>query len=228
MGAEGANSTEAKHNPTWSAAEAEVRLDYWRNRWRPMFEAEQLRRRSHSFTASVSDQKVADAVFIEWGNSPGCYTGLLDFVRIADTESDAMFDLANAVFSSFCRAENKTGECPFDYGNILAFERLRIEALTAQQSKSVWLLIGKVLSSIRRGGDGLAGVILKAFPLEYENEVTDANRAAFARRQQALMRLYRHRLGVRTLPGWPGRDGWQWLPVRCSIEPLASRRTPRL
>jgi hypothetical protein len=217
-----------RRKPTWSATEAGVRLDYWRYRWNAMFEAEQLRRRSHSFTAWVGDHKVAEAQLDEWSNSPGMSISLLEFVRIADRESNAMFDLANVIFSSFCRIETKVGLCPFDYGSVVSFERLRIERVTARQSKAVWMLVHKVLSGIRRGADGVAGIVLKAFPLEYENTVTDENRDAFERRRQALMRLYRRQLGMATLPGWPGKDGWQWLSVNCPLEPLASRQEPRL
>jgi hypothetical protein len=52
-------------------------------------------------------------------------------------------------------------------------------------------------------------MVLKAFPLEYEGKITAENRAAFGRRQLALIRLYERRLGFRPVPHKALADeGW--------------------
>jgi hypothetical protein len=216
----------AKRKPTWSIADNGMRLGYWRNRWSEVWEAEDFRRRSHYFTVAAGDHIAATGKFEEWDNSPEYVGSLVRFVQAADIHSQEAYDVANALFASFCRVETKTGLWPMCYGSIVSFERLRIEKASAQQSGTIWALINRIIARMRR--NGVAGMILKAFPLEYEGEVTEQNREAFERRQRALMRHYVCRLSVRTLPGWPGRGGWQWLALACTLEPLASRRTPRM
>jgi hypothetical protein len=148
-------------------------------------------------------------------------------VNACDTVSQAAYDTAVAVFSSFSRAEEETGETPFHYGTVVVFERLRIESAGAQESDAVWTLIGEIARRFRRNGRSRAAfIILKAFPLEYEGTVNDTNRPAFARRQRALMRLYVRRLGMKTLPGRVGKDGWQWLRMNCPLNPKPSCRVP--
>jgi hypothetical protein len=58
-------------------------------------------------------------------------------------------------------------------------------------------------------------MILKAFPLEYEGNVTATNEAAFKRRQAALIRYYTSTLDMLPFPGTTGADGWMYaLPER--------------
>jgi hypothetical protein len=80
---------------------------------------------------------------------------------------------------------------------------------------AVWLIIDALLTRIRRG---MAVMVLKAFPLEYEGEITAENRTAFARRQRALIRLYERRLeqrgGAAHVPMRPPPNSGSLLIVR--------------
>ena len=202
--------------PTWSTSLDQLLLDYWRGRWRND-DDDGFRYRRHSFSVTSSERMVAGAGLEEWDCSPGCDDLTMDsFVLTCDEHSQAAYDMAEAV-ASFCRTGSQTESSPFDYGSFVLFDRLRIEAVSANELKVVWDLIKMVLSRLRRAG--AAGVILKAFPLEYEGKVTDDNRNAFELRQRAMLRHYSRHLGVRTLPGEAGRSGWQLLPMRWPIDP---------
>ncbi|MBB5687764.1 hypothetical protein [Sphingobium boeckii] len=64
--------------------------------------------------------------------------------------------------------------------------------------------------------------ILKAFPLEYEDEVTDANAAMFELRRRAMNRHYAKMLGVKPLTKSDDQIGWMYeIPAHFSahIEP---------
>jgi hypothetical protein len=51
--------------------------------------------------------------------------------------------------------------------------------------------------------------VLKAFPLEYEGNVTPENRLAFERRQRALIRLYQRRIRFEPMPhNELAKEGW--------------------
>jgi hypothetical protein len=54
-------------------------------------------------------------------------------------------------------------------------------------------------------------LVLKAFPLEYEGQVSDGNADAYTRRKAAMMRHYRSTLGVTQFPGDAGDEGWMYL-----------------
>jgi hypothetical protein len=106
------------------------------------------------------------------------------------------------------------GVSPFDYGTVVRFERLVISRKT--NSQAVWGLIAQVIARefSRRG----SLLLLKAFPLEFENRLTEASPAAahskFDARRRAMQRHYSQRLKVRSLPGEFGYDGWMWRPLR--------------
>lgn len=51
-------------------------------------------------------------------------------------------------------------------------------------------------------------MVLKAYPLEYECAVTDANAAALNRRARALQRFYKRTLNMEPFPGLAGEEGW--------------------
>lgn len=216
-----------KRKPTWSAEHAGLRLDYWRSHWRTLYDAEDFRRREHFFKVTADDRMVGAGVFDEWNTVPSWETDLRRFAQAADTVSEGTFQMAVAMFSSFCQTERRVGLSPLDYGSIVLFDRLCIEASSAHESNVVWKLIQKIVRGFERGRR-VAGIILKAFPLEYEGSETDVNWPAFNRRRRAMLRHYTRQLGTETLPGEPGQDGWQWLGMGCKFEPEASRRRPRL
>ena len=67
-------------------------------------------------------------------------------------------------------------------------------------------------------------MLLKAFPLEYRGKVTAENAAAFARRQNALMRLFERRLSMQALMG--GENGWMWRNFNYPTPPRKRRSRP--
>jgi hypothetical protein len=201
---------------TWSTARNGLRLDYWRDPWHV---DDEFRHRNHFFSVAAGHRVVAEGRLEEWDGSPGRYVTMNSFVQACDEHSQAAYEMAT-VMALFCRSGGHMEQPPFDYGSIVLFDRLRIDAASANESRETWGMIETVLSRIRRGV--AAGFILKAFPLEYEGKLTEANRSAFERRQHAMQRYYSRRLGMKTLPGESGRSGWQWLTIKYPFEPAAS------
>jgi hypothetical protein len=81
-----------------------------------------------------------------------------------------------------------------------------IDAKTSADVEAAWQIIDALLNRIRRG---MAVMVLKAFPLDYEGAVTAENRPAFEHRQRALTRLYQRRIGVEPVPHKTLADeGW--------------------
>lgn len=152
----------------------------------------------------------AAAKFVEWKASPE--TEINDFVEEADGLSQADYDMALSVRQSW-----DWPIYPFDYGTLVRFERLAIDTIKDPQ-RLAWPYIVRALD--REFTKRAALMLLKAFPLEYESQVTDDNREAFERRLAAMARLYRHRLGALPLPNRWGDKGWMWLPLRFDEDPV--------
>lgn len=158
----------------------------------------------------ISTQGVcAVAKFVEWRASPE--GEIEEFVDEADALSQADYDMALSVGQSWDRTN-----FPFDYGSVVRFERLAIDT-ASDTERLVWSYIKRALS--REFGKRSALMLLKAFPLEYESNVTDANRQAFERRFAAMVRLYQFRLGALPLPNRWGDKGWMWRPMRFDEQP---------
>lgn len=151
----------------------------------------------------------AAAKFVEWSYGSG--GELQEFVDEADASSQADYDMAEAIRSSWAWYE-----FPFDYGTVVRFDRLVID--TEKDTRRIaWTCLSRAIDrEFRKRG---ALLLLKTFPLEYEGEVNDATRAAFDKRLSAMTRLYRHRLSALTLPGKWGAKGWMWRPLRFRFMP---------
>jgi hypothetical protein len=197
----------ASPKATWRASLGCLRAEYWRYRWRP--ESDDLRYRDHFLSISSQDRGVATGRFEEWDCRPRRVASIEDFVATCDALSHTAYETARAIEEFFPCSEMMS---PFDYGSIVLFDRLQIQAKSANESSAVWEIIKKVLVGMRRAGT--AGIILKAFPLEYEGQVTEATRQKFELRRKAMLRLYSTRLGTRTLEGALGEAGWQWLGIK--------------
>jgi hypothetical protein len=124
---------------------------------------------------------------------------LEDFVDAADTLSNSIYEMAKVVAWTWGGADRRHWwtDAPFCFGDLCSFDRFLIDVETFAESLAVWTIVDALLKRIRRS---VAVMILKAFPLEYEGKVNDANRRPFLRRTQALIRLYRYRLKVEPLP----------------------------
>ena len=151
----------------------------------------------------------AVAKFVEWRASPE--SDISQFIEEADASSQADQEMAFAIQQSW-----GWPIFPFDYGTVIRFDRLVIDTAKDAQ-RLVWSYMG--LAIRREFSDRVAIMILKAFPLEYESEVVDKQRAAFERRFAALLRLYRFRLDALPLPNRWGKKGWMWKSLRFDEEP---------
>ncbi len=112
---------------------------------------------------------------------------------------------------------------PFLYGTVVRFERLVIRS--GHYSTQVWSLVSYLIDRefARRGSI----LMLKAFPLEYERQTTQAPRSVYKRlrrRKLAMERYYTYRLGTRSVPGPYGKDGWMWRPLRHCEPPARWKR----
>lgn len=203
--------------PTWSTEQDGLRLQLWRGRWEEFFMGFRIRVRF--FKVAAGERLVAAGRFFEWADAGE--TDLDSFSFATDSMDGDAYEMGLAMFRSFCEAERKTFETPFDYGRLVVFDRVRIIAATAQESKSVWALIRNIIARFRR--EPVAGVVLKAFPFARRGQSDEH----FERAKRAMMRRYINQLGVVTLPGEPGDDGWQWLALKCDLEPAASSRKPQ-
>jgi hypothetical protein len=98
---------------------------------------------------------------------------------------------------------------------------LMVGGLTLRQSHATWMIINSLLQRLCRRD--MAAIVLKAFPLEYEGNATKENRAAFERRQRALVRLYRSRLGFKPASDSSlAREGWMLKLINDGAEPEKS------
>jgi hypothetical protein len=69
-----------------------------------------------------------------------------------------------------------------------------------------------------------AMMVLKAFPLEWENRFQEPGvpgPEAFGRRLKAMTKHYRRRLGVSPMPVSESLGEWLWLPIRYDEHPRA-------
>jgi hypothetical protein len=92
-----------------------------------------------------------------------------------------------------------------------------IDAKASADVEAAWEIIDALLTRIRRG---IAVMVLKAFPLEYEGKITPENQSAFERRRRALVRLYLHRIGFEPVPHKALADeGWMLRLISAAARP---------
>lgn len=152
---------------------------------------------------------VATAEFTEWDAAEIGFIDGDDFLFSCDAISAPDLEMAEFV------AANWDGdiEHPLDYGSICMFHRLVIKSDT----DAVWKGIAE---GIEREFKRSSILVLKPYPLEWEGEVTPDNEDSLVRRQAAMKRYYRRRIGVDTVDGDPGK--WMWRPIR-GPEPMPGR-----
>lgn len=181
-----------------------------------------FRRRNVSFHITSGHSALARGTLTIW---KGEYTGdsyrdLQGFVYAGDTISNSAYEAALAVARIWGTDDdgNWWTDEPFCYGDVCIFDRLVIAAhSSAAEVEAVWQAIEALVQRLRRG---LAVVILKAFPLEYESRVTDENSVKFKKRQQALIRLYRRRLKMQPVPHPELSDaGWMMRLMKNGVGP---------
>jgi hypothetical protein len=222
----------------WSSAHERLRLLVAYDSWPASARREEYEHRNLKFEIKGSEnQALAMGTFVEWefnyppenwveDNSRAGVPLMNWFVGRADELSQSSYDAAELVYTFW--PENHC-ENPFNFGNVVIFDRLEINAKTKAQSTAVWVLINRLISRQffeRRGKRNRAAIILiKPFPLEYEGKVTNENKHAFERRRAAMIRHYQARLGAKLLDdNSADRWIWMWIDTGCPIKPRKLRR----
>lgn len=222
-----------EERPSWTKSRAGLRLSVWKERYDALprkpedWSIYSLYSTREIFFTIIAEQDddpfVAAGHFEEWRqNFPPEGSDVdwpcVDYFRVvAEALSREAADMSEIVFRMWGGADEYSSENFFNYGNLLIFERLRINAASKAQSVAAWLLIGDLIKRLAMGSRHRAALmILKAFPLEFENGDPDTSKAKA--RQRAMQRLYRARLGAEALPGRHYRE-WMWCALRYGPKP---------
>ncbi|MCK8780852.1 hypothetical protein M0654_12740 [Rhizobium sp. NTR19] len=157
-----------------------------------------------SLEFSLPGKPDAEAVFFEW-DATG-FTDATEFLDAADSHSHEDYEMAAAVGECWSEWEH-----PLDYGSIVVFHRLVVPS----PMPSFWETMRSAIK--REFSRRAAMMVLKAFPLEWENRFQDPlapGQDAFERRMKAMAKHYRRNLGVSPLPVSTSLGEWFWLPIR--------------
>ncbi len=221
---------------SWTSDHGGLHLWVGYIKWPARVDREEYEQRPVRFSVTDSDQRVvAEGELQEWefnypleGTSQEDEDGRVGmpsvehFYDAADRHSNNAEKAAD-VFQTFWKQRNWTDETPFQYGNVVMFDRLKIDAKTAVQSDAVWVLIDRFIDrQFRKNRWTRASMI--SFPLEFENNVTDENKARFHRRRAAMIRLYGKRLRAKLLSD---DTVWMWIDINCPIKPRKPRKSKR-
>jgi hypothetical protein len=141
------------------------------------------------FVIERDDRLIATGKLMIWRcvyTEDGDGGNLEGFVRRGDENSHSEHETAVAVARVWGTddEDNWWTHNPLCYGDVCSFDRLVIAAKTSADVEAAWQIIDALLTRLRRG---MAAIVLKAFPLDYEGEVTAENQPAFDRRQRALI-----------------------------------------
>jgi hypothetical protein len=198
--------------PNWIAERSGLLGQAWIDRFRAPDRADyNFQHRNIFFVTKRDGRFVATGKLIIWRgvyDREGYGWTLEGFVRRGDENSHSEYETAVAVARIWGSddEDNWLIDGPFCYGDLCSFDRLVIDAKTLADVEAVWSIIEALLTRIRRG---MAVMVLKAFPLEYEGKITAENRLAFERKQRALIRLYQRRLHLRPVPHIAlANEGW--------------------
>jgi hypothetical protein len=207
-----------RRSPTWIKRIDGLTVNVWRSRWTQRGTGEDgFRSRMIVFLVQSGEVQIAVGHFDEWKIDPCTsepYPDLDLFLDIADNRDGAGYELAMAILREWTE-DNRGMAGPFDYGSLIHFSRMIIEARTASESVSVWDLISALIAR-EFGPRSLASIIfVKPFPLEYEGAGED-HTSAFHRRNDAMLRLYRRRLRIKPLGG--SKD-WFWIDLERGCRP---------
>jgi hypothetical protein len=233
-------------SPTWTKARAGLRIRVWEGRFPPhprrpedwYIDALYTSRNIVFTITDKQDRVVAAGLFEEWRqNYPpeeAGDVGLIcvdQFRVVAENDSRAAAEMSEVVFRMW--GGNDTGdENLFNYGNLLSFDRLRIQAATMAESITAWSLIEDLIVRLTKGRERACLMILKAFPLEFESKRPQELNARkeydrrLQARQEAMCRLYRARLKVEPLPGRFRKWMWRALTDRPPPPKLTRRKDP--
>ncbi|MEH2514203.1 hypothetical protein V1291_005557 [Nitrobacteraceae bacterium AZCC 1564] len=190
-----------KHN--WSAEVGGLIGRAWIGRFRVCDDSPyRFKSREIFFVVERNGLRVAAGTLKIWRgfyDEDGGGWDLHDFVHHCDMNSQSEYDTATTV-ARVWGGDNENRwwtDDPFCYGDLCSFDRLVIDAKTTAEVEASWQIVNALIKRIRRG---VAVMVLKAFPLDYEGNETTENRATFERRRRALVRLYQRRIGFERVP----------------------------
>ena len=199
--------------PNWNVVRDKLTGRAWIGRFEKCPEPYAFDKRNIFFLVESDGKRLSAGTLVVWRgkfDGPRVWASLEQYVEAADTYSNSAYETALAVAEIWGGDDEQewwTDE-PFCTGNLCIFDRFLINARTSAEIEAIWKIVDALLRRLRHGA---AAMILKAFPLVYEGRVTDENRPAFLRRQQALCRLYRRRLDVEPVPHEPlAKSGWMF------------------
>lgn len=172
-------------------------------------EESDFKKRYVSLRFSRTGAPDAHALFFEWDASD--FVSAADFLDAADSYSQEDYEMAAVAGQCWSEWEN-----PLDYGSIVVFHRLVIP----HPMPGFWETMRSAIK--REFSRRAAMMLLKAFPLEWENRFQDPDapgKDAFERRLKAMTKHYQRHLGVSPLPVSSSLGEWLWLPIRFDEEP---------
>jgi hypothetical protein len=133
-----ADQQEPRGKPAWSAASGGLRLDVWRGPFYLSPDAirceKEFQCRTIHFVVRYRNDLIASGLFEEWRFRALDKYGLPDlesFLMAADVNSHSSMEMAEALDAAW--PEHLCIETPFHFGNVVSFERLRIEAASANR-----------------------------------------------------------------------------------------------
>jgi hypothetical protein len=195
-----------RRKPSWRSAINDLIIRIWRQRYCKE-DDEIFSHRTIGFEVLLDSEPIAVGHFVEWRSSSICF--LDEFVFAADAVSQADYDMAELLKSKWT-----DGFSPFDYGNIVRFERLVIKS--SNRSPLVWKLISEMIE--REFEQRCSLLMLKAFPLEFEGRHDQHSpprtRERFQSRLAAMKRYYERVLRAVPVPGYSGKQGWMYRGMR--------------
>ena len=135
---------------------------------------------------------------------PNCCGSNEDFMIVMDIDEAYEATLSAALCEQF---DNLIGEVTLA-GPILDFRRAWIMPRFA--NGELFRLAARTL--VEKVSPHYSIMVIKAFPLEYEGEVSEGSdlEIAYERRARAMMRYYQRIFAVRPFDGEYGDDGWLW------------------
>lgn len=220
-----------RRRPNWTASQGELNGYAWIDRFSTLADDPETAdcgfvERNAFFTVEHKQGRIAAGSLKIWR---GVYHDdisfdLDTFVECGNRNSLNEYKTARAIAKLWGGKSEETWwleQAPFCFGDLCVFERLVIDAQTPSHSRATWTIINSLLQRLCRRD--MAAIVLKAFPLESEGDVTDET--AFERRQRALVRLYQRRLGFKPVsnPSLAG-EGWMLKLINDGAEPERRER----
>jgi hypothetical protein len=222
-----------RRKANWTASQGELTGHAWIERFSKLADDPETAdcgfvERNVFFTVDHKKGRIAAGKLTIWHavhHGDICF-GLDTFVERGNCSSQDEYNTAYAVAQLWGGRSEETWcleQAPFCYGDLCIFERLAIDAKSASGSHATWTIINGLLQRVCRRG--VAAIVLKAFPLEYEGNTTNENESALERRRRALVRLYQRRLGFEPVSDPPlACEGWMLKLINEGAKPERRER----